>query len=252
MKRVLATAVLAGFAAVAISTTADAGTNTLAKILLHNQTTTTKNQCVRAANVQTTCQGYDPGTHTLAGTFSYAYLLVVNGGIRTAGVYDKSPGVAGVQCGIQYANDGDGVGVDVYGWFLCSTLQFITPTPPVWPASGGGNLMTWDATGPQCTPASGVPGNSVIGATAVFGYFYIGSYSPSQLRITPRPVDGIAQVANCGSQVDNVQDGPTDAETFLGVLGIAGGTAINPCGREPVVATESTTWSGVKTLIHSN
>jgi hypothetical protein len=63
MKRVLATAVLAGIATVALSTGAHAAGNANAKIMLHALAKTTKNQCLRAANIPATCAAYDPGVN---------------------------------------------------------------------------------------------------------------------------------------------------------------------------------------------
>jgi hypothetical protein len=56
------------------------------------------------------------------------------------------------------------------------------------------------------------------------------AYGPAQMRVTPRPVDGQAKVANCGSVEDIVQTSPFDSQTFLGAIGF-GMNGINPCGR---------------------
>lgn len=245
MKRVLATAIVAGFAAMAISTTAQAAGNANAKIMLHALPLTTKNQCTRVQNIPVDCTGYNAGIHNLnatGATFYYAYLLVVNG--------SQSEGVAGLQCGIQYQNGvggpADGIGVEVYGWSLCATLEFQTPAGgaiTAWGGANGGNLITWDSVN-KCQQG----GNLALGAVAVAGYFYCGAYSPDVMRVVPRQVDNAAKTANCVSTEDPTYTSPNDAETFLGALGF-GGPGINPCGRELPVATEPATWSGVKTLI---
>lgn len=245
MKRVLATAILAGVATVALSTGAHAAGNANAKIMLHALAKTTKNQCARAANLQTTCAGYSAGINNLAlyPTNYFSYVLVVNG--------SQAEGIAGAQFGLAYQGGVDPLGgftpISVYGWTLCATLEFSSPSP-AWPNPGSGNLVTWNATGPQClTP----PGNAGVGAIGVAGYFYMAAYESSLFRITPRPADNLAKVANCGSVEDNVFTSPDDNLTFLGALGFAR-NGINPCGRELPVPVENATWSGVKTLVGSN
>jgi hypothetical protein len=245
MKRVLATAVLAGIATVALSTGAHAAGNANAKIMLHALAKTTKNQCLRPANIPATCSAYDPGVNNLAlyPTNYFAYALVVNG--------SQTEGIAGAQFGLSYQGGVDPLGgftpISVYGWTLCATLEFSSPSP-AWPNPGSGNLVTWNATGPQCTAP---PGNATIGAVGVAGYFYMAAYETSLFRLIPRPADGVAKVANCGSVEDNVIVNPDDNQTFLGALGF-GRPGINPCGRVVIVAVEPSTWSGVKTLVGSN
>jgi hypothetical protein len=235
MSRFLRSALLAGIATVTLATGAHAAGNLTAKIMLHAQTTTTKNPCTRAANVPASCSGYDVGVSNqpLAPTYRFVYLLVTNG--------SQTEGVAGVQCGINY-NNAEFVGVDVFSWALCATLEFSSTG---WPQAGGGNLITWDAT-TRCQTS----GNPTIGAVAVAGYFYAGAYSSDVMRVTPRPVDALAKVANCGSVEDNIYTG-SDSQTFLGAVGFGPGTqGINPCGRTlPPLPVANTTWSAVKSLV---
>jgi hypothetical protein len=239
MKRVLATAVLAGIATVALSTGAHAAGNANAKIMLHALSLTTKNQCTRPANLPADCTGYNVSNQPLYPPSLYTYLLVVNG--------SQAEGVAGVQCGIAF-NGTPGAGVDVFGWTLCATLEFASTG---WPQAGGGNLITWDSV----TRCQTTQTNALVGVVAVAGYFYMGAYSNDVMRVTPRPVDGFAKVANCGSVEDIPYGGApgevaTDGETFLGAVGFGpGSTGINPCGRERPVAVAPTTWSGVKNLL---
>jgi hypothetical protein len=236
MSRILRSAVLAGVATLALSTGAHAAGNNNAKIMLHALSLTTKNQCTRAANVQTTCAGYNTGVNNLAlvPTYYFAYMLVVNG--------SQAEGIAGVQAGINY-NPAPNAGVDVFGWVLCATLEFSSTG---WPAAGGGNLITWDSV-LRCQTG----GNATVGAVAVAGYFYMGAYTNDVMRVTPRPVDGVAKVANCGSIEDIVYASPNDSQTFLGALGF-GQPGVNPCGRDlPPLPVEPTSWSGVKTLLNN-
>lgn len=241
MKRVLSTMLLAGIASVAVATGAHAAGNANAKLMLHALTTTTKAPCSRTANIPASCSGYTAGIDNkgLYPSLFYTYLLAVNGDLTPV-----TGGIAGVQCGVAF-NGAPGVGVDVYGWNLCATLEFASTG---WPQSGGGNLITWNTGLPQCTAP---PGNATIGAVAVAGYFYVGAYTPDLMRVTVRPVDNTAKVANCASFEDIIYVDPNDATTFLGAVGF-GQPGINPCGRERPVGVENATWSGVKNLVGSN
>jgi hypothetical protein len=245
MKRILAPLVLAGLAVAALSTGAQAAGNANAKIMLMRLAPTTKTQCTRTQLRPADCTGYD-GVSNLAlyPTLHFAYVLVVDGSL--------AEGIAGVQFGIDYqtSNAGsasDGVGLDIYGWTLCATLEFQAPAGGAvnsWPNANSGNLVTWDA-----ILACQQTGNANIGAVGVVGYFYCGAYGDDVLRIERRQVDDAAKVANCASAEDVTFDSPNPAETFLGALGFGNGVGINPCGRELPVPVESTTWSGVKTLL---
>lgn len=229
MKRVLATAILACFALVAVTTMANAAGNNNAKIMLHGLSVTTKSQCTRTQNVPATCAGYDAGVNLpLYPSLRYLYLLAVNG--------SQAEGIAGIECGIATTAD-----FAVYNWALCATLEFQTPGTP-WGANGSGNLITWDSVN-KCQ----VGGNANIGAVAVAGYFYCAGYAPTCVTVTPRPVSGFAKVANCASIEDIVYVGD-DAHTFLGRACFGGTGGINPCGRQNVVPVENATWSGVKTI----
>ncbi len=246
MKRVLVTMLLAGIATVGISTGAHAAGNVNAKIMLHALATTAKAPCVRAQNIPTAgCPGYQAGVDNIAlyPTLRYVYLLAVNGGWSTTP--SSTDGIAGVQCGISY-NPAATAGVDVYAWVACGDLQFASTG---WPASGGGNLVTWNTGGTQCSTVPRL-GNALVGAVAVAGYFYVGAYSPDLMRVVVRPVDGAAKVADC-TAVEDVVTGGIDAETFMGAVGF-GRPGINPCGRERVVGVEASTWSNVKNLIGTN
>lgn len=245
MKRMLSTLLVAGIATVALATGAHAASNQNAKIMLHALASTAKNACLRSANAPADPSGFDAGVSGLGlyPTDYYAYVLVVNG--------SQIDGIAGVQFGISYEGGFDPQGgqmpISVYGWTICATLEFKTPTP-VWPNPGGGNLVTWNATGPQClTP----PGSVALGGTAVAGYFWMASYGNAQFRLTPRPVDGLAKVASCGSVEDVVFTDPDDSITHLGAIGFGNAPGINPAGRDLPVAVKGSTWSGVKNLVKS-
>ncbi|HEX7880643.1 MAG TPA: hypothetical protein VF720_14605 [Candidatus Eisenbacteria bacterium] len=231
----LATALFGLSSALLMTRPAEAAGNRDAKIMLHALSTTSKNPCVRAANLPANCVGFNAGINNLPlyPTTHYTYLLVVDG--------SQVEGIAGVQCGIDY-NSAFGQGVDVYGWTLCASLEFSSTN---WPQDGGGNLITWDAT-TRCQTS----GNAALGAVGVAGYFYMAAYTPDIMRVTRRPVDNLAKVANCGAAEDIIQvcyRPETDESTFLGAVGF-GRTGVNPCGRLCGLPVEAASWSEVKAL----
>ncbi len=194
------------------------------KILLHVGPTTTKNACTtnfsasapNCAGAVTTGGLYTPNLYYL-----YVATYTPN--------FGPGVGVTGLQFGIQY-NNAAGAGVDVFGWTLCATLEFATPSP-VWPASGGGNLITWS-------------GCQVAAEMAPAGYFYMGSYTPDTMRLTARPVDGKAKTSNCSNVETEIVAGD------LGFAAFGGSSGCNPCIADCApVPVESTTWSNVKTLL---
>jgi hypothetical protein len=178
-----------------------------AKILLHLQATAAGNAC--------TIEGGHPPCASIvtAGDLNpaayFAYVLLADGNV--------DPGFAGVQFGISY-NSITGSGVDVFDSRLCGSIQFASPE---WPASGSGNIVAWN----QCQTGAAPPDTNAV---AVAGYFYVGAYTADEFRITTRPVDGLAKVADCNR-----------AETTLpspGAFGVvrfsAGATepGYSPCG----------------------
>lgn len=202
------------------------------KIMLHVKALTTKNACTTWGSLADCQQAVITGDLTPPGGpgYYYIYLLVVKG---------SELDIAGLQCGITYENNAangasDGIGLDIFTWTLCATLQFAMPTP-VWPNPGGGNLITWDRTTVCQT-----------GETAVAGYFYSAAYGQDKFGITVRPADGKAKVADCSAAEFELL--PTD----LGYVAFSTGQSVagcNPCLQScPPVAVQTTTWSGVKTL----
>lgn len=195
------------------------------KILLHVKAVTTKNQCNltplvdNCANVVTRGELYPP-------VFRHIQLIVDRG--------DSIPmenGMAGVQFGINYP-EGPGA-ISVFAWSLSATLEF---TSTGWPASGGGNLITWNSVG-SCQ----------FTRIACAGYFYMGAYGPATFRVIKRPVDNTAKVADCGSVETIVPEGA------LGFAAFSSGAVTegcNPCLVDCApVAVVPTTWSKVKNLL---
>ena len=232
MKRALASVLVAGLATVALSTDSFAGANANAKIQLHLLSPTTKQQCTRLAATPA-CNGIIT-QGALYPTLYYAYVLVTDG--------NAAAGVAGVQFGIAYTGPGatDGAGIDIYGWALCATLEFQSPTP-AWPNSGAGNLITWDAN-TRCQRFVPVGNDPANGVTSAAGYFYMAAYGPGTMAITPRPTDGVAKVADCSASEDII----TGTPSHLGSLGFGGQPGYNPCGL--ITPTVNTTWGSVKTI----
>ena len=227
MKRVLASALVAGLAVLALSTDSNAGPNANAKIQLHLLAPTTKSQCTRLSATPP-CNGVIVQGNLYPQLY-YAYVLVTDGNAQA--------GIAGLQFGIAY-NGTTGAGVDIYSWTLCATLEFQQPSP-VWPSNGGGNLITWDSTN-RCQVFE--PGGAGTGVVADAGYFYLGAYNPDVLAITVRPVDGVAKVASCVAEEDIVAGTPS----HLGTAGFGGQPGYSPCGL--ITPVQSTTWSNVKSI----
>jgi len=205
-------------------TTRRTSDNSGAKLLLHNRSVTTKNQCARGELAD--CATAVVNNGALYPTIYYAYLL--------AGQMGE---VGGLQCGIQYdlgAADGDANhrGIDVYAWTSCADQQ--TPSEsPGWPRPGSGNLLTWS--GPLHCQTAG---------TAVGGYFYVGAYGVDLLQLTPRPSDGLARVYDCQGVSQDI------TATGLGSIGY-GRLGFNPCvsSGPPTLPVTLSTWSQIKTLL---
>lgn len=186
------------------------------KLLLHVRSTTVKNQC--NAGVITDCSqtvtsgGLYPVTH-------FVYLLIDKGNLEN---------IAGMQCGITYQGGvagaaADGIGIDIYSWNSCGSLEFNLGD---WPGAGSGNIVTWAM--PSCQ----------TGPFAVAGYFYMGAYGPDVLRIIERPVDGAAKVAIC--PVDGGSGGGTGG-------GGGGGNGSGGTGRG--YYDPRTHWGGAETRL---
>lgn len=150
------------------------------KIILHSMSVSGKNVCGRA-------QLGDCQTATTAGTVGtprFVYLLGVRGHL---------PSISAVECGLIYqdgnpSGQSDGVGIDIFSWTRCGSLDYASPPPRAWPAPGGGNLIVHDSV-QSCQ----------TGETAVMGYFYMTAYSPDALHIVARPSTDRAGVTDCGA-----------------------------------------------------
>lgn len=204
------------------------------KLLLHVRGVTTKAPCTTAGFLSNCQTATTAGTlvTSINGPFHFVYLLAARGAITD---------LAGLQCGITYQGNqpgdmSDGVGIDVFSWSLCATLEFVAAGPNAWPRPGGGNLITWDPT-TRCQ----------TGDSGVAGYFYVGAYSTDQMTLTRRPVDNKAAVVRC-----NATEPPALGLGDLGSASFNSSTSggCNPCliNCAAPVGVETTTWSSVKLL----
>jgi len=196
----------------------------------------TNKSCTETVNPQTT----DCSTYSVSGALqtNYDVYLVVAGG-DTASI----DGFKGASCGIQY-NGNDAEGVDVFQWTPCCDLDFPNGTPE-WPASGGGNRMTWVL----CQNTE-----TTSGYQSTFGAFYIFAYSDDSFQLTPNLNVAFPELAvnNCAG-ADLYLDFNYLARVDFGA-GAPGaspnpGSGCNPCLEQcpfstPVVPT---TWGSVKT-----
>lgn len=173
------------------------------------------------------------------GPFYFVCLLVARGN----GSY-----LAGLQCGLSYTNvpsDPDPENrIVIFDWHLCANLEFPTPAgvppgAPAWPGPGSGNLITWDPIG-----------NCQLLEMAVAGYFYVGAYASSVLKITPRPVDAAAKVAYCATSGEHALT--LDDLGFVSFSPDAQTLGCNPvlAGCAETVAVRPMTWSAIKAILH--
>lgn len=171
------------------------------------------------------------GNPTLKGELNtpyYVYLAVFNG--------NPDEGVAGLSCGIDYAT---GTTV-VTSWQLCKpSFQLEFPNGS-WPASGGGNRITYN---PDASCQTEEPGGD--GVTAVFGYFYVTAYAADQMKVIEnRNLDKGPElvVADCSSA-----ESPLDAQERAGYIGFGGDE-----GKLPCVEKTDTTWGHLKSTYKNN
>jgi len=210
------------------------------KILLHIKAITTKLPCAVPATLGGLCANADNTGDLGQG---YHMQVIVDLGDSVAGeiAIDPLNGLAGVQFGVtypgQYNETGTGSMINVFAWTLCATLEFKSPPPTEWPGPGSGNLITWDAVN-LCQR----------GRLSTAGFFYLTAYSAGTFQLIPRPVDGIAKFADCGSFETNLTPGELGSAQFsAGGGGMA--FACNPCMVNcSGVPVRPTTWSAIKAL----
>jgi hypothetical protein len=155
----------------------------------------------------------------------YAILAVFNG--------DGEEGIAGLSCGIEY-NSTPNQGVEMWGWTPCTDgLEFSNGN---WPASGGGNRITWT------TCQSEEPGGPGTGVAVVFGFFYITAYSEDTFRIIENRNLGSGpelQVAGCDAASEPLDMNQAGWVGFSDDGSVKGNVL---CGKPK----EDATWGDVK------
>ena len=225
MKRVLTIAALTAAVSLVLVGGAVAGTQNDAVIALHPVTHLTKGDpgCAGAPTIP--CSDY---------LKTWPLHVSTNLFLVTARAMDASRGIAGMSCGILYNN----AHTKLFNptWSLCADLQFTNAgVNGEWPASGGGNRITWvSTTNCQRTVYGG------DGVHAVAGFFYIYAYSADTFAITPNLNLQIPElaVADCSASTTYLpMDGSRSAVCGFGMDGY------NPCEAVPVQAT---TWGKVK------
>lgn len=153
-----------------------------------------------------------------------------------------SLGVKGAEWGIDY--DGAlGSGVDINSWFLCTNgLEFPMDG---WPAAGTGTIVTWATCQNTSSIDTGDEYNHQV--IAVMGVFTVTTYGRAVMGITPRPVTGLAKVADCNAAEDII-NGKVPPQ--LGYGGFCQGTkGYNFCGKASLLGPgEQTTWGNLKSL----
>ena len=200
------------------SVTLAAGGNTEAVLALHIGTRVAKNVC--GTVLPSSCGGYT--TSTIDSGFYNLYLTVAQS--------PDSVGVAGVQFGIAY-DGATGAGCDVSSWTSCADLEF---QGTGWPDNNTGNVITWEPSLNCQMDTTGVP--------ILVGVFEVITYTGDTFSITPRPVDGLAKVADC-TAAENDLTGKVPSALGTASFGEPG---YNPCSTTVPVAR--TTWGSIKTL----
>jgi len=130
------------------------------------------------------------------------YLLMVDG--------NQAVGALGASFGVSH---GPHIRLD---WTLCA--DGIESRDDTWPASGTGNVITWNTC--QETPT---PGDLDNGVTAVIGCFYSWAYADDSIQLIPNPSSGEYKVSTCVGRAWNLD--PTKA----GRAGFGSQAGFDPC-----------------------
>jgi hypothetical protein len=210
---------------VSLTGVANAGSLSDARIALRVGPSIPSTKACLPANtgVATDCVDWEP--QDVATGISYYYLTVGQ----------AATGVGGISFGVEYT------GLLFVNFINCT--DGIPFTNNGFPASGGGNRLTW-TTCPQAgsdDPAiSNMQATVPSGIQVCFGAFYIYKYGQNMtFDISPNHLDSGDELAvgDCGAAV-----------SFLSPLagakvGIGTAQGYNPCGA---IATEPTTWGKLK------
>jgi hypothetical protein len=143
---------------------------------------------------------------------------------------DASVGLGGMALGISYPADW------VVEWAKCCDQEF---EGQGWPASGGGNTLTYAA---ATCPVGPDPSDPQGEATRVLGWFTLYALSDGVFEITKRNIaipDFTA--ADCAASSSD-----PEFPTYAGKVGIGSGVGYQPCVPPEVVPTQTTTWGAIK------
>jgi hypothetical protein len=157
------------------------------------------------------------------------------------------PGIAGISCGIRY-NPAPQRGVDMFGWTLCADLEFTNAgSNGEWPASGGGNRITWSLVD-ACQRTVINPD----GVHAIAGAFYLYAYSSDTFEVTPNwNLAGGWELAvvDCRlntTYLDYCEYCTTGRIGFGPPDDYSNYDPYNPCAGTTPIAVQRTTWGGIK------
>jgi hypothetical protein len=193
------------------------------------------------------CAGVAESTMTACSSFVTKGQLLTPYDLFIVAAQGDSLGVSGISFGIAYSNP-TASGVDIVGgtFYLCASgLQFPSAN---WPASGEGNVITWNTVvrcGTTLIPPDGIHGT--------VGGFYVYAYSDDRFIITEHTQLGnpSLKVSNCQG-IERVITAP-DAAGYVTFNGTAYGTGCNPCieNCDAKIPVEPTTWGEMKTRYSS-
>ena len=159
----------------------------------------------------------------------YALVCVFNG--------DPELGIAGMEFGVDY-DAGSQSGVDVTSWTLCGDLEY---PQDAWPDAHSGTIITWNQI-ENCQKT--VPGDDLDGVTAVAGFFSLTAYSTDQLKVIPRPGQGL-KVADCGNDETSGAEYSLNPNEQAGWVGFS--SDLSEKGSIPCVHhVGKTTWGTIK------
>jgi hypothetical protein len=190
------------------------------------------------SKVATACQSVSSGVDQDCTTYSSNYSSDMGASFLYLVVAHADTGVGGVSLGIQYPE----ADLDV-GFNLCTDgLQFSNQD---WPASGGGNRITWSTCGSNISD----PDRQAVtegGIQVLFGYFYVYAYGRDALfEVTPNTgLQSGAElvVGNCDAEEFDL-----DPMIAAGKMGYGTTQGFNPCTD---VSVEPTTWGDLKSRFH--
>ena len=107
-------------------------------------------------------------------------------------------------------------------WTLCADGE---AQAGGWPATGGGNVISWNT----CQATTPDPGDPQGGAVAIAGFFYVYAYGDAEFRVKPGSVVPVkVSLLDClGSEL-------SPNRTQFGAVGFGSGTGVQPCFQNPI------------------